>query len=186
MKVERFCKRCKNSSGFFHPKDPAGRRLCSNCGPRPTFKNGDKKPCVECMEWLPRESYTKQTSSSDGYYNKCKPCRASTRKEAYRKDPTKILQSSRKSRAKTGIDLKLKVWEFLKTHPCSSCGEEDILVLDFDHLDQNTKVDGISNLVAKRTTWSKIQEEIDKCEIVCANCHKIRTYTRCNSYRIGI
>lgn len=49
-------------------------------------------------------------------------------------------------------------------------------VLDFDHV-RGKKVENISNM-AKHYTWEEILKEIKKCELVCSNCHRIRTFKR--------
>ena len=59
--------------------------------------------------------------------------------------------------------------ESLKTQ-CSSCGLDDKMCLDFHHLDSKFK--NVSQLVNDATTLEKIKCEIDKCDVLCANCHK--------------
>jgi hypothetical protein len=62
--------------------------------------------------------------------------------------------------------------EYLKAHPCVDCGESDLAVLDFDHV--NGKVMEISRLVLYASV-RRIVEEIERCEVRCANCHARRT-----------
>ena len=66
------------------------------------------------------------------------------------------------------------VYDYLLNHPCS-CGESDPAVLQFDHRDGSDKVKEIS--AASRNGWSidRLQKEIDKCDVLCANCHSRRT-----------
>jgi hypothetical protein len=54
-------------------------------------------------------------------------------------------------------------------------------VLDFDHL--RDKEFGISRAIYRGTALAKIKQEIKKCEIVCANCHRVRTYERLQSQK---
>jgi len=52
-------------------------------------------------------------------------------------------------------------------------------ILDFDHI--GDKSFGISRALQQGTGLDKIKQEIKKCEIVCANCHRQRTYDRLQS-----
>lgn len=60
--------------------------------------------------------------------------------------------------------------EYLQSHPCVDCGEDDIFVLEFDHID--TKVRGVRELMAAGR--GRIEKEINRCVIRCANCHTRR------------
>lgn len=63
--------------------------------------------------------------------------------------------------------------------PCTDCGKVYLpVVMDYDHLPGFEKSANVSSLVQKGMAISKIQEEIAKCELVCANCHRIRTWVR--------
>lgn len=69
--------------------------------------------------------------------------------------------------------------EFLRTHPCTDCGEGDPVVLDFDHLPGQPKRFEIARAInASTRSWATISAEIEKCEVVCANCHRRRTARR--------
>lgn len=62
------------------------------------------------------------------------------------------------------------------TTPCTDCGHiYPYYVMDFDHI--RDKINIVSHFVKAMST-KKLLEEIDKCEVVCANCHRIRTYNR--------
>ena len=66
----------------------------------------------------------------------------------------------------------------LKSHPCTDCGGHfPHFVMDFDHV-RGTKRGIISRMSKGRAALAKILAEIEKCEIVCANCHRIRTQAR--------
>lgn len=53
---------------------------------------------------------------------------------------------------------------------CKKCGNENIFQLTFHHL--NNKKYTISHLINKNYRWSLIKEEIEKCELLCCNCHQ--------------
>jgi hypothetical protein len=71
--------------------------------------------------------------------------------------------------------LKIRQWllDYKKTTKCSKCTESDHRVLEFHHRNQNDK-DGLISKKASSGNWSikKIQSEITKCDVVCANCHR--------------
>jgi L-lysine 2,3-aminomutase len=71
--------------------------------------------------------------------------------------------------------------DYLREHPCVDCGEDDIVVLEFDHL--RDKSANVSAIMLQKNEWRRVLEEMAKCEVVCANCHRRRTARRANSYR---
>lgn len=59
---------------------------------------------------------------------------------------------------------------------CADCGyDTDPAALDFDHV-RGVKSDHVSKL--RHMGWQRLFDEIDKCEVVCANCHRVRTAER--------
>lgn len=61
---------------------------------------------------------------------------------------------------------------------CVDCGYKDnAQALQFDHIGTDKK-ESVSNLIRSDYAWSTILEEIAKCEVVCANCHAVRTQNR--------
>ena len=65
-----------------------------------------------------------------------------------------------------------------KKSKCMDCDEKDFRVLQFDHLPKYKKDLEVSTMAFSGYSLKSIQKEIDKCQIVCANCHSIRTYNR--------
>jgi hypothetical protein len=55
---------------------------------------------------------------------------------------------------------------------CQNCPERDPDCLDFHHRDPATKTMTISRLYAGTWGWARIQQEIDLCMVLCANCHR--------------
>lgn len=65
----------------------------------------------------------------------------------------------------------------LKDKPCADCGIQYLPpAMDFDHLPGVDKLFDIAN--HKMGAWSDVLAEIAKCEVVCSNCHRIRTWSR--------
>lgn len=67
----------------------------------------------------------------------------------------------------------------LKDKPCAECGERyPPWVMDFDHRPGVEKVLDLSRAVRKAWSERQILEEAAKCDVVCSNCHRDRTYKR--------
>lgn len=89
---------------------------------------------------------------------------------------------SKKSKKKKKIDEKRRrIFDFLCNNPCSSCGETDPLVLEFDHL--SDKKTDISKLIRSTCSWRQLKVELDKCVVLCSNCHRRKTHKEARSYR---
>ncbi len=73
---------------------------------------------------------------------------------------------------------KERINEMRRSTPCADCGTcWPHYVMDFDHVgDDKTK--GVMVMVNQDVSWNRIEEEIAKCELVCANCHRERTCQR--------
>ena len=66
-----------------------------------------------------------------------------------------------------------------KKAPCADCGViYPPYITDFDHVNHETKLMNISRMRSKHMAIGKIIEEMDKCDVVCANCHRERTNKR--------
>ncbi len=72
---------------------------------------------------------------------------------------------------------------FFREHPCVDCGEGDPVVLEFDHL--RDKRFSISEGIQGRN-WQDVLDEIAKCDVVCANCHRRRTAIRGGFIRAAV
>jgi hypothetical protein len=86
------------------------------------------------------------------------------------------------ARAKSKVEQLRELLRRIKEeNPCIDCGNRyPFYVMDFDHA-RGVKEFEIRIGVAGRKGWSRIYDEIAKCDIVCANCHRIRTWDRMHS-----
>lgn len=71
------------------------------------------------------------------------------------------------------VERRKFVAEYLKEHPCVDCKESDIIVLDFDHIEN--KVVTISQMMRRNVNKEQLLAEIAKCEVRCSNCHRRKT-----------
>lgn len=79
--------------------------------------------------------------------------------------------SARQAVARLMVDV-------VKAQPCADCGvRHPACVMDLDHRPGTGKVDKVSTIV-RTGNLAKVVAEIPKCDVVCANCHRLRTRER--------
>jgi hypothetical protein len=112
------------------------------------------KRCSQCRVEKPLEEFG---SGGRRYY--CKPC-----------DRAKSRANSNRRYAIARAEL-----QALRERPCTDCGGRfPHYVMDFDHPDRSVKTGDISQMAASGLS-PRVLAEIEKCDLVCANCHRIRT-----------
>lgn len=105
------------------------------------------------------------------YCNTCRPKYMAFRYQSNKKaHDARTLRNFRKIRTRQ----RLLVFEYFKTHPCIDCGNSDPIVLEFHHV-RGIKSFNVGSLITGGRSDKVIFEEIAKCEVVCANCHRHRT-----------
>lgn len=138
------------------------------------------KHCPTCKTDKPTSEFHSNAGRKDGLASNCKICKQLHQKKWYgghteeQKKRIRVRKLDLKTRNKQNVD------EYLKVHPCVDCGEKDIVVLDFDHVRGQKK-----NEIARMKfdcSWEAIKQEIDKCEVRCANCHRRVTHKRRNNF----
>ncbi|MFH8577202.1 hypothetical protein [Streptomyces zaomyceticus] len=101
-------------------------------------------------------------------------------KRAYRLANIEHVQALGRAAQRKAVDKRREIVSGIKTtRGCADCGfNAHLAALDFDHLDPKSKSKSVSWLVSHNAPMQRILDEIEKCEVVCANCHRIRTYER--------
>ena len=136
------------------------------------------KVCAMCKnEKNVSDFHTKKKKNKIQLQPYCKDCNKKYHKEHYNKNKKTYIIKAKNY----GKQNQKKLLEFLQDKECKDCGIKDYRVFEFDHL--SDKIGNIATLV-KKWCWESLLIEIKKCEIVCCNCHRIRTLTRAKSYKI--
>lgn len=138
------------------------------------------KLCSICKQEKSLEEFAWRNKATGRRHSYCKPCRRSYDRETW-KDGSK-----RKTKIETRKALRKKREEYLVSvlsGGCIDCGNRDIRVLEFDHL--RDKVMNVTQMLVDGYSIESMAKEIEKCEIVCANCHKIRTQQRAGGWRLN-
>lgn len=112
--------------------------------------------CKDCGDILEvGDNWTEAAERNYRYL--CKPC------------------TNKRSRVKKHT-MKLDAIEYLGSK-CQDCGQDDYhpSVYEFHHLDPSTKTASPSNII-RSSNREALFKELDKCVLLCANCHRIRHY----------
>lgn len=100
----------------------------------------------------------------------CKSCQNEYRREWYETHSDQVKQRARENTASAREENRHFVYQYLLNHPCVDCGENDPLVLTFDHV-RGKKRNSISVMVQYGWSLDSIKAEIGLCEVRCFNCH---------------
>lgn len=130
-----------------------------------------EKFCKRCDNTKPIADFSPSKGRYDGVQAYCRDCMKEYRKESYRNNP-----ESYKARANA---LQKRMREYVnevKSVPCFDCKVMyPTYVMDFDHRERSDKISDIAALI-KNGNWKTLKDEIAKCDVVCANCHRERTW----------
>lgn len=139
-----------------------------------------KKVCIKCSESREVNMFAKKRRLKTGeqrHHTHCKLCQSDINRDNYNADVEYFKKKGTASTLKRRVKTHLFFIEYFKTHPCVDCGEDDPLVLDFDHV-RGAKKCGISKLKSGNSSMSVMLDEVAKCEVRCANCHRKQTAIR--------
>lgn len=138
----------------------------------PRMAEGSVRHCVRCNDYKPSNEFH---NSRTGDFTYCAECRRSYDR-LYYKERGGVARRGRQQKRKTAV----QAWanSLKEGRPCADCGGLfPGPVMHWDHLPQYPKIGSISDMALSRTR-AVVFEELKKCELVCANCHAIRTAHR--------
>lgn len=129
------------------------------------------KTCGACGQELDELMFNRKGA---GLQSKCRACQKDYAAGHYRSNKDKYYAKARKQKSDNRSFV-----ESLKTgKSCLDCGVSyPPFVLEFDHRPGEVKLHNVSQM-AFRSGVAAIMAEIAKCDLVCANCHRVRTYSR--------
>ncbi len=114
--------------------------------------------------------------------NSCRDCQHAFNKDYYEGDAKERHLQQVKERTEAARETAREyVYQHLLRHPCEVCGETDPRVLEFHHVGE--KDNTVTRMVTGGWSIRRIQEEIDKCQVLCANDHRRVTVEERNWYR---
>ena len=131
--------------------------------------------CSRCNTDYPEDFYFYRHKALGIKHKHCKFCSAKYKRNDYKVNKTRHTFLNNKSRKKVRDLNAERIFDFLLENPCVDCNETNPVVLEFDHKNPDEKLAGVADLVAKGRCWDVIFCEIQKCDVRCANCHRILT-----------
>jgi hypothetical protein len=136
---------------------------------------GAVKKCTGCSVERPIAEFVVKDKRTGRRGTRCRACRSAYGKRHYKANRETYIARS-KARRQRGDRDSYWSWlmNYLASHPCVDCGAADPIVLQFDHRDGTNKVGTVGEMV-NRASWTTLLAEIAKCDVRCANCHRVRT-----------
>jgi hypothetical protein len=136
-----------------------------------------EKFCPHCGLSKHLSQFSWRDSAHTRTQSYCKDCANRAWRKWYRNQQNRLhhleLVAIRRRRRN---ERNLRLVRELKSRPCADCGQAfPSYVMDFDHI--GPKSAEISSMVRTLST-ERLLAEVGNCEVVCANCHRVRTYMR--------
>ncbi len=141
----------------------------------PTALVRSMRRCGRCGAEKPLDDFAWRRKVRGQRDNYCRPCRADYKREHYAANRQRYIDNAAQRRRRIAHERTQWLLDYFEEHPCVDCEESDPIVLEFDHL--GDKSFDVCRGVIDRA-WEDVLAEIEKCDVVCANCHRRRTAAR--------
>jgi hypothetical protein len=142
------------------------------------------RPCIKCGRELPAESFSFHNRAKGTRKPTCKDCVSAYSREHYNANRDVYIERAKLSNRATRADRRTFIAE-LKSKPCTDCGRTfHPCIMEFDHVGEGRTIKGsrspetIGTLGGVSCSLDVLMAELAKTELVCANCHRLRTYLR--------
>lgn len=143
----------------------------------------DTKICVGCGAEKVITEFNWKSKPRGLRQVRCRSCTREQLKHHYRENRSYYLHKARLRNEIVIEEQRQLLIAYLATHPCVDCGEADIVCLEFDHV-RGKKRGNVAHMLGDHS-WETILEEIAKCEVRCANCHRRKTARQRGWFRIA-
>ena len=130
----------------------------------------DTKLCTDCKKILPLDQFSKNKQKKDGLNYRCKTCQRIYFKNHYQNNKQYYIDKAFEQTNKF-----LEIIDDVKQNKlkggCSVCGAYHPAILDFHHIDPTKKDFTIAQ--SRTKSKEKFLKELDKCIVLCSNCHRV-------------
>jgi len=124
--------------------------------------------CTKCNKIKPDNDFAWRNEAKGIRSSECKTCHNKYNKQFYKDNMISEIKRVRE-RVRRNREWYRKYKTTLK---CNRCPEKDAVCLDFHHEGFTDKEDGVANLINRGWSIKRILKEIEKCEVLCSNCHR--------------
>ena len=146
-----------NSTGVVRSGNLAGMKICRRCKLEKDLSN-----------------FAKKGTGTQPY---CKECQNEYTQAHYKKNRDVYLKKAEVHRD-AAVAERRELIQQLKSVPCADCGVQyPPYVMDFDHL-RDKEFNISEKICGFGVNIKRLQDEVAKCDVVCSNCHRIRTHAR--------
>jgi hypothetical protein len=139
--------------------------------------------CGRCKREKPVGQFAWRRRARGQLDNYCRACRAEYKQEHYAANKARYIAAAGQRRKAMVEERTQYLVAFLREHPCADCGENDPVVPRVRP--PTDKKFAISKGLQDRN-WQDMLDEIAKCDVVCANCHRRRTAKRGGFIRAAV
>ncbi len=142
----------------------------------------ETKVCRSCGRETPLDQFNYRVKAKGLRQRYCRDCTQAQLKAHYQKNTAYYLRKARKRNNELKRRKQEKILAYLALNPCIDCGEPDPVCLQFDHR-RGQKLKAVSQMLGTYE-WDRIEQEIAKCEVRCANCHQKLTARQRGCYKL--
>lgn len=113
----------------------------------------ETKICTKCGKELPIDQFNWRDKAKGTRRSECKTCHSNYMKNVYHQK-------------------KIEIQDLKKNRKCAKCGYDKCgAALEFHHINPEEKDERIAKMISNNYTLEAVQKEIEKCIVLCANCH---------------
>ena len=131
------------------------------------------KKCSRCQKVRAITEFNKQYTKKDRLQTNCKDCNREYTREHYRKNKRYYLDKNNKRRK----EIRKLIWNVKAASKCKTCEEDHPACLVFHHKNPSEKGIEIGKIYTRMWGNDHIFAELEKCSILCSNCHRKLHYT---------
>jgi hypothetical protein len=130
------------------------------------------KLCGKCETLKLETEFAFKNKAKGLLQSYCKECQKDYAKSHYAKDVAYYVEKAQRRRQRKASFIREA-----REVPCADCGGIfPFYMMEFDHKEPSLKDFNVASM--SNNSWAEIRAEIEKCDVVCANHHRERTYLR--------